>query len=112
MTADQVRELTPAEKAILSKGFAASLKDPDSAKFQWAKIQIGLPMDGAIDYCGQVNAKNSFGGYVGSQPFIASVMITKGKITGGAIGAIGENDYPMIVPHMCREKGLDPFAVS
>jgi hypothetical protein len=111
---DQLRDLTAAEKAILTKGFAAGLKDPDSAKFQWAKIQKGLPMDGAIDYCAMVNAKNSYGGYIGAQPFIGSILIAKGKIVSGIMGAVGQSGalYQDILPNMCREKGLDPFAVA
>jgi hypothetical protein len=38
---DEVRDLTSTEKAILAKGFATGLKDPDSAKFQWAKNPQG-----------------------------------------------------------------------
>lgn len=40
------------------------LKDPESARF------TGLQMsaDGKV-VCGKVNAKNSYGGYVGPQPF-------------------------------------------
>jgi hypothetical protein len=113
-TPDQLRDLTPAEKTILTKGFAAGLKDPDSAKFQWAKIQKGLPMDGTVDYCAMVNAKNSYGGYIGAQPFIGSIVIAKGKIVSAIMGAVGESApmYRDILPNMCREKGLDPFAVT
>jgi hypothetical protein len=114
LSADRLRELTPAEKAILSKGFAGGLKDPDSAKFQWTRIPKALPNDGMIDYCGLVNAKNSYGGYIGAQPFIGTIQVSKGKIVAGAVGAVGDPTpmYREILPKMCRDKGLDPFAVS
>jgi hypothetical protein len=71
-------------------------------------------MDGPLDYCAMVNAKNSYGGYTGSKPFLGIIQITKGKITGAALGAVGDSDprYQDILPKMCREKGLDPFAVG
>lgn len=111
---DEIRDLTPAEKAILTKSFAAGLKDPDSAKFQWAKVRKAMPLDGSFDYCAMVNSKNSYGGYVGMQPFIGTVAVTKGKITAGVMGAVGESTpmYRDILPKMCRDKGLDPFIAS
>jgi hypothetical protein len=114
LSSDQLRELTPAEKAVLAKGFAAGLKDPDSAKFQWAKVPKTLPAEGSVDYCAMVNAKNSYGGYIGSQPFIGLIAVSKGKIISGAIGAVGDATpmYRDILPKMCRDKGLDPFAVT
>ena len=41
---------------------AVTLKDPDSRKVQFTSTK------GCVA-CGQVNAKNSYGGYVGAQPF-------------------------------------------
>lgn len=46
------------------------LKDPDSAKFAGLRV---LRFNGQgkvyVMTCGQLNAKNSYGGYVGSKPF-------------------------------------------
>lgn len=46
----------------------SKLKDPDSAQFRNAFYSeaIGVPVT-----CGEVNSKNSLGGYVGFQRFIA-----------------------------------------
>ena len=41
----------------------ARLKDPDSARFQ------NIRNVGRGEICGEVNAKNAFGGYVGFQHF-------------------------------------------
>jgi hypothetical protein len=41
------------------------LKDPDSRK-----VTFGLTPYGGLA-CGEVNAKNSYGGYTGAQPFYA-----------------------------------------
>ncbi len=51
----------------------SGLKDPDSARFRnvWA---VKMPLttgEVATLFCGEVNARNAFGGYIGFQPFIA-----------------------------------------
>lgn len=59
-----------AEKTIEAglNALKLGLKDPDSATFQAVRL---------VDYfegkvvCGRVNAKNSYGGYVGYKPFVA-----------------------------------------
>jgi hypothetical protein len=56
-------------------GVKNSLKEPDSAKFQ--AIRYFEKADGSQFACGLVNAKNSFGGYTGFQPFWASVVDLK-----------------------------------
>lgn len=48
------------ERDIIS----ATLKDPDSAKFSNEKV------DSTGQYCGEVNSKNSYGGFTGSQRVI------------------------------------------
>lgn len=45
------------------------LKDPDSAQFR--KVRL-VDHDGGKIVCGQVNGKNSFGGYVGYKSFASS----------------------------------------
>jgi len=46
-----------------------TLKDPSSAEF--TNLRIGA-FEGGKLVCGNVNAKNSYGGYVGVKPFAAS----------------------------------------
>lgn len=53
-----------------AKGSVASgLKDPNSAQFNGVRL---VSYAGGKVICGTVNAKNSFGGYVGFTPFVAS----------------------------------------
>ena len=52
----------------------ASLKDPDSARFgdiSLRKVTVPGKTQQLDVACGTVNAKNSFGGYVGDRRFIA-----------------------------------------
>lgn len=53
-------------RRIGEKNVLARLKDPDSAKFGGQFVgSAGIP-------CGEVNSKNSFGGYTGFQRYMAS----------------------------------------
>lgn len=49
----------------------SQLKDPGSA--QWKDVEVVIKKSGTKTICGQVNAKNSFGGYVGFKRFSASL---------------------------------------
>lgn len=48
----------------------SELKDPDSAKFRNEKVRGGFTV-GTAYLCGEVNAKNQMGGYVGYKKFWA-----------------------------------------
>lgn len=56
-----------ADKAkLVIKGM---LKDPESAIFSDLITTLAPDNKGFIGICGQVNAKNSYGGYTGNKPF-------------------------------------------
>jgi hypothetical protein len=74
----EVREFTPAEKAMIAAVVTADLKDPDSAQFQWPAIDFGQHV--FYSYCGKVNAKNSFGGYTGYKTFQARLFYNNGHL--------------------------------
>lgn len=55
---------------IMSRdGVRSRLKDPDSAEFRNVGYYSGGPEGAAV--CGEVNAKNSFGGFAGYERFVA-----------------------------------------
>lgn len=64
-------ELTPVQRAAMEKTALAGLKDPESARFSRFKARkVFMPGNKvAIQACGFLNAKNSFGGYTGATPF-------------------------------------------
>ena len=64
-TYDEARQIAWNEKGM--EAIKAKLKDADSAKFRNVKFYSGV----APVTCGEVNAKNSFGGYSGYERFIA-----------------------------------------
>lgn len=53
---------------ILEQVITKNMKDPESAKFQnWHYVKASKKLPAT--FCGQVNAKNSFGGYTGFKHF-------------------------------------------
>lgn len=71
---DSYDRTTDAKKiAWMDRGMAAAkakLKDPSSAQFRNVYFHIGA--DGIPMTCGEVNSKNSFGGYGGYQKFVSA----------------------------------------
>lgn len=58
---------TSADRSLSQSAIAQDLKDPSSAQFRGLRtFALG---NGERITCGEVNGKNSFGAYVGFQPF-------------------------------------------
>lgn len=105
----ELRDLTEAEKKLIGPALAKGLKDPDSAKFSWGKVPKQMP-PAEFYYCGMVNAKNSYGGYVGEKPFVAMFFVLNNKILSGSIIGMGSNAIATsVVEKTCTEHGLDPY---
>lgn len=81
----------------LRKPVLAELNDPDSAKFRDEWLASGWTewfVKGSI-LCGEVNAKNRMGGYVGYTPF---------KAIAGLHADIGNNDLKLgLIQDTCRK---------
>src|SRR5690349_5868495 len=65
------RDLTVPERRTIQEAVTHDFKDPESARFRWLPIPDCKSYSACYMgfYCGMVNAKNSFGGYVGHSPF-------------------------------------------
>jgi hypothetical protein len=61
-----VKNVPPDLKRFATATVAAMLKDPESARYRFDFLSIGANSEAV---CGAVNAKNSYGGYVGMQRF-------------------------------------------
>ena len=74
---------------LLREAMANHLKDAESARF---KSIVYKPTDaaGMWEMCGEVNAKNAFGGYVGFNKFIGAVVKHGGKQPIYIVVAVGE----------------------
>lgn len=71
------------EEAAVKKATASvanSLKDPSSAQFR--NVRIASYKGGSV-VCGEVNGKNSYGGYVGFRPFVAGISESMFESRGG-----------------------------
>lgn len=82
------------------------LKDPYSAKFNslFARRERAY-----ISVCGEVNAKNSFGAYVGSRPFFGVVRHKQGKSKPYVMFSFidkGDGDFDDDFAHYCLGKPL------
>lgn len=91
--------LTTEQVKAVQDGVRMRLKDPASAMFS-GEIRASKAADGEITACGLVNAKNSFGGYVGSSLFIALLR------NGAVVDATIENSQYNIVANFCRQRGV------
>jgi hypothetical protein len=77
------RPLTDAEKKIVAGGYGERLKDPLSAQYRWPNlIKSTSSKPNEMVYCFQVNAKNSYGAYVGFQTVLGTVTHHNGTIVG------------------------------
>ena len=118
---EEMRPLTPMEKAALTKALSQTLKDSNAAQFKW--LPVAASGSGPIGYCGLVNIKSSQGGYVGFRRFFA--MISKGPkgdyvkgriehidaIPVGSVGNSTEDDAieTALTQDNCKEWGYTDF---
>lgn len=101
----QVRPATEPEIAIVQKAMESSLKDPESMRLQ--NVRFGPnKTKGMQTVCGEVNAKNGFGGYVGFRGFYAVYIANTNK--GNPVAAvIGMDDgRTNVASIMCKDEGL------
>jgi hypothetical protein len=104
------RDLTPAEKKIIVNALAPSLRDPESAKYRWAKIRDAA--DGPVNYCATVNAKSPYAAYNGQQAYILEATMSGGRVSSAVVGLIVGGKDIEIVRKMCKKYDLDPNDAS
>ena len=77
------RSLTEAEKKIITGKYGQRLKDPLSAQYRLPNlIKSTSSKPNESIYCFQVNAKNSYGAYVGFETVLGTVSHRNGTIVG------------------------------
>jgi len=106
------RELTPAEKEIVADAVRDRLRDPHSAMFKWGPIRGETKSydssEGSTTYCGYVNSRNAFGGFVGDTPYRVFLVFVDGVVTIAAmIGMGGSQTDTDITYELCNEDGYD-----
>jgi hypothetical protein len=78
--------LSGTEQTAVQTGVRRGLKDPLSAIF--GGMAAARDKDGFVYVCGLVNAKNSFGGYIGQQPYFG-MLIGNGPNVGFVVAGLG-----------------------
>ena len=102
--AAQARDLTDEEKGVIADVVRRDFKDPDSAQFRWVAFQE----DQGTMYCGMVNGRNSYGGYIGFRPYNILLTIEAGQVTAAQLIEIGGEIYsPEVVADVCKDRGYD-----
>lgn len=95
------RALNSIERQAIETAITEQLKDPYSAKFKFPSYIY----NGNGEYCGYVNSKNSYGGYVGNTPFLV-MLVGKGKETSAAVISFGSGENEMLATlEVCRKIG-------
>lgn len=75
--------LTPDLVAMVKTGVTNSLKDPGSAQFGTMMASAEAGDREMVTVCGLVNARNSFGGYTGMQPYYGMLLRRSATAKGG-----------------------------
>ncbi|MCU4119340.1 hypothetical protein [Variovorax sp. N23] len=90
------------DERALRDAMSAGLKDSDSAKFKDFKMKASGDQGSLWLICGQVNAKNAFGGYVGFAPFFVMGISANGKTMSTYLGVtVGK-----VAEMRCAQEGL------
>lgn len=90
-----------AQIAEIQDAVRRELKDPASATFGF--MTAGKNAQGRLMVCGLVNARNSFGGYTGMQPFQASIA-PGGRVQVSSVG--GPPEVTLAIYQVCERQGL------
>ncbi len=95
--------LTPDQTAVIQGAVLKDFKDPASAQFRGLRAS---QHQAGITVCGEVNGKNSYGGYIGYLPFIAYVNQPTGRATLGML-ADAQNEFTISgTLQLCKKEGL------
>ena len=105
------RDLSPEEKKVVANAVGRVIKDPASAKFQWAKIPANAGT-GDVNYCAKVNARSDLPGYSGNQLYIAVLGTEGGRVKSAVVGAIHGGSDTNVVRSLCKRYGLNPDDAS
>jgi hypothetical protein len=105
------RDLTSEEKKVIMDAVAQSLRNPGSAKYQWAKFPA-VVTEGSVNYCATVDAQSPHAAYNGRQAYVVQVQMSGNRVSSAVVGLIAGGKDFVIVTNMCAKYGLDPRNAS
>jgi hypothetical protein len=99
--------LTPENTLAVELAVSSVLKDPSSAQFRTIRAaQLGAK----VTVCGEINGKNSYGGYAGFTPFIAFLIPSRNVATLTDMADSGSTEFEThmvnLVTRECGAAGL------
>lgn len=98
--------LTKKQMDAVRVGVRGKLKDPESARF--GNMAAGADSKGFITVCGWVNAKNSYGGYTGDQPYTGLLASGPNGTFFAPIAVGGDDIEQQSTAMVCQRQGLAP----
>lgn len=96
------RDATEDEVALALEALKRKAKDPESVQIRGTLVQVS-DKPGGRHMCGEFNAKNSYGGYVGFRPFWAYLSQIDGAPGVQLFHMVGR-EYE--IESMCRNNGI------
>lgn len=96
--------LSQIEQTAVVDGVKARLKDPVSAIF--GGVVAKKDPDVVVYVCGSVNAKNSYGGYTGHEPYSGMLIGNGAKVFFAVVGIAGSEDEATAILSVCHDRGL------
>jgi len=95
--------LTTSDRNLVIASVVGSLKDPHHAHLRLPPIAKRYIGDDEIHYCGCVNARNSYGGYTGYQPFYGKFYTSTNAKKNFEVLALGDSkDHERDASKQCR----------
>ncbi|HEY5066102.1 MAG TPA: hypothetical protein VIJ04_14905 [Xanthobacteraceae bacterium] len=101
------RDLTPAEKKIVTDAVGLSLVDPKSARYHWTKFP-DMTAQNSVNYCATVDGKSPYPAYNGRQAYIVETKVLGGRVISATMGLIAGGKDAVLVAKMCAKYDLDP----
>ena len=105
------RDLTAEEKKVIMDAVAHSLRNPGSAKYQWAKFPA-VVTDGSVNYCATVDAQSPYAAYNGRQAYVVHAQTSGNRVSSAVVGLIAGGKDFALVTNMCAKYGLNPRNAS
>tara|TARA_R110002110_G_C13468395_1_gene719662 strand:- start:12561 stop:12983 length:423 start_codon:yes stop_codon:yes gene_type:complete len=87
------RELTTSDQKIVADAIKDRLRDAASAMFKWGALEgVVTPADdnsSSAIYCGYVNSRNAYGGFVGDTPYGIFLMFVDDAVVSAVVLGLG-----------------------
>ncbi|MGO7817934.1 hypothetical protein ACC684_11715 [Rhizobium ruizarguesonis] len=96
--------LSEVEQSAIQAGVRLRLKDPTSPLF--GGMAATRDSRGFVYVCGLVNAKNSYGGYAGDQPYFGMLVGNAPTVSFAVVGFGGTDTESGAILSACKEYGV------